>query len=57
MDQPVKGMSEISLGSIHKNLLGGGGGIDEKLGGPQKKLEIKRGVFEKYVHSQGGYFK
>ena len=35
----------------------GGGGTDEKLGDPQKKLEVKGGVFEKYKNSQGGYLK
>lgn len=27
---------------------------DEKLGGPPKKMEVKRGVFEKYKDSQVG---
>lgn len=27
---------------------------DEKLGGPPKKMEVKRGVFDKYKDSRGG---
>ena len=41
--------------SVHKNLLGGGGGgTDEKLGGPSKKLEVKGECLKNINTLKGG---
>ena len=46
---------DYSEGAFTQTCWGGGGGTDEKLGGPPKKLEVERGCL-KYINTlKGGY--